>query len=472
VRGGSIRVALLVGLAGCTLGPNYERPAVPVPDAWRIPPDAGDSLAAVRWWDLFQDDVLRDLIRIALEENKDLRTAAARVDEASAQARLTRADQLPRLDGTAQYSRLRFSHVATRPALPPNFDTEQDQWTLNLQAGYEVDLWGRLRRATEAARAQLLATEAVRRTVVISLVSGVAQAYFDLLDLDEELRIAGEALETRREALRILRLRRDAGITADLDLARAEEEEAGTAAVIPDLEQRIVQTEHGLRVLLGRNPGGIPRGRGLTEQVLPPAVPAGLPSELLERRPDILEAEQQLVAANANVGVAKATFLPRITLTGAFGLQSFSLADLFTIGASQAWSIGPQVSVPVYTGGRRDALVDAAEARKVQALQAYGQAVQQAFREVEDALIAHRKIGEARVHHQRELAAARRYLDLAQRRFLNGLASYLDVLDAQRQLFSDQIDGARSLRAHLSAIVQLYKALGGGWAPDAPQAAR
>jgi multidrug efflux system outer membrane protein len=460
-----------LALAGCTLGPDYRRPAVPVPEGWRLPAEAGRSLAAVRWWELFEDETLRGLIHIALEENMDLRLAVARVAEAVAQVRFTRADQLPTVGGSAQYLRQRGSRVAQRPTIPDEISVEQDQWQVALQATFELDLWGRLRRATESARAQLLATEEARRTVVITLVSAVAQAYFDVLDLDEELSVSRGALGTRREALRILRLREKAGITSILDVSRAEEEEAGTAAIIPDLERQVAQAENALSILLGRNPGPIPRGRSLTAQIVPPSVPAGLPSDLLAQRPDVVQAEQQLVAANANIGVARAAFFPRIVLTGAYGVESLQLGSLFTT-AAQIWQLGPQVTVPIYTGGKLQAGVDTAEARREQARIAYRQTIQQAFREVEDALVAHRKAREVREHQEREVTAARRALDLAQRRYLNGLTGYLDVLDAQRQLFADEIDLTRTIRAQIGAVVQVYKALGGGWTPEADQVSR
>jgi multidrug efflux system outer membrane protein len=466
-------LAAALALAGCTLGPDYARPPVETPAGWRLPPDAGESLAALPWWELFRDETLQGLIRIALEENKDLRLAVARIDDARAQVRITRADQFPQAGANAQYGRIRTSRLAGLQRIPDDIPVEQDQWTVSLQASYEIDLWGRLRRATEAARAQLLASEAAQRAVVITLVSAVAQSYFDLLDLDRELAITRQSTDSRREWFSLVKLRRDAGIASELDIWRAEEEVASTAAIVPDIERQIAQAENALSILLGRNPGAIPRGRLLADQVLPPAVPAGLPSELLERRPDIQQAEQQLVAANASIGVARAAYFPQISLTALLGVQTVQLADLVSVGSARFGTLGAQLTAPLFTGGRTAGLVAQAESQREQAVIAYQQAIQQAFREVDDALIAHQKAREVREVQERQVVAATRALELARLRYLNGLASYLDVLDALRQLFGAEIDLTRTRRLQLTAIVQLYRALGGGWTPPpAPQAAR
>jgi multidrug efflux system outer membrane protein len=360
--------------------------------------------------------------------------------------------------------------VGTVP-VAPGIEPERDVFRTTLDLSFELDLWGRLRRANEAARADLLAGEENRRSVAVTLVADVAQAYFDLLELDRELDIARRTLDSRRESLRIARLRSDNGLTSELDLRRAEAEVASAAAQIPGLERRIAETEHRLSVLLGRNPGPIPRGPLLTDQTALPEVPAGLPSTLLERRPDLRQAEQRLVAANARIGEAKAAYFPQVNLTGAFGVESIALSDLFT-GPARVWQFGPRITIPIFNAGKITNQVRAAEARTEQALVQYQQAVQQAFREVEDALVGHRKVREIRPELEALVEANRRSLRIADLRYRDGLSSYLDVLDAQRQLFVSEIDLARTTRDQLAAVVQLYKALGGGWTPEAGPAPR
>jgi multidrug efflux system outer membrane protein len=456
-----------VALAGCTLGPDYRRPEVPLPDAWQAPAGGPGSLADLGWWELFEDPALQALVRTALEGNADLRVAVARVLEARALLGVTRADQFPEVDNRAAADTRRQTERGSMP-LPRTVDPESEHFRTTLDLLFEIDLWGRLRRATEAARAEVLASEAARRAVVTTLVGDVAQAYFSLRALDRERDIAVRTLESRRESLRLVALRFREGLTSELDLRRAESEAATAAAAIPLLEQRIAQTEHRLAVLVGRNPGAVVRGRELTEQPVPPAVPAGLPSALLERRPDLVQAEQRLVAANARIGEAKAAFFPQIRLTGVFGVESAELSDLFT-GPARVWQLGPSVTIPIFNAGRNQARLDATEARRAQALALYEGAVQQAFREVEDALVAHWKTREARRELEALVAAARRTLELADLRYRNGLANFLEVQDPQRQLFAAELALAQAQRDQLLAVVQLYKALGGGWtAADGP----
>ena len=458
--------AALTGLAalvaaGCTLGPDYRRPAVPTPIAWRSPAEGAGSLADLAWWELFRDETLQALIRETLEANKDLRVAVARVAEARAQLGFTRSAQVPQVDGKASAETRRISEVGLIP-LPGSVDPESGVYNTTLDLAFELDFWGRLRRATEAARAELLDSEESRHTVVLTLVSDVAQAYFDLLDLDWELDIARRTVGARRNAVELIQLRFREGITSELDVRRAEAELASTAATVPELERRVAQTENRISVLLGRNPGPVPRGRPLEDQAMPPEIPAGLPSALLDRRPDIRGAEQRLVAANARIGEAKAAFFPQISLTGFFGVESAALSDLFT-GPARIWSFGPTVTLPIFNAGRNRARLDATEARRVQALAQYEQAVQQALREVEDALVAHRKAREVRLEQEALVTASSRALDLGRLRYVNGLATYLDVLDAQRQLFDAELALAGTRRTQLVALVQVYKALGGGW---------
>ena len=462
-------LAVAALLAGCAVGPDYLRPDVPAPQGWRTPAATETSLGDLDWWRVFADETLQGLIRTALEENKDVRLAVARVLESRAQLGVTRSSQFPQLDANGSYNNQRTSTVSAVP-LPPTVNPEQEVFRSTLDLSFEIDLWGRLRRATEAARADLLASEENRRSVVVTLVGDVAQAYFDLLELDRELDIARRTLESRRESLRIVRLRFDNGITSELDLRRAEGEAASAAAQIPDLERQIAQTENRISILLGRNPAPIPRGGSLSEQPVLPEVPAGLPSALLERRPDLRQAEQRLVAANARIGEAKAAYFPQITLTGAFGVESIALSDLFT-GPARVWQFGPRITLPIFNAGRITSQVRAAGARQQQALVQYQQAIQRAFTEVEDTLVSHRKSREIRPDREALVAATRRSLELADLRYKDGLASYLEVLDAQRQLFSAEIDLARTNRDQLTSVVQLYKALGGGWASEASTAA-
>lgn len=460
-------------LAACAVGPDYKRPPVVTPAEWRSQAEGAGSLADLGWWELFQDPALRDLIRAAIEDNTDVLVAVARVAEARAQLGIERAGQFPQLDGRGSYANQRFSQrsfpLNAFPASGEGIDVEQDFFRTSLDLTFELDLWGRLRRATEAARAELLASEDNRRTVLMTLVSDVAQGYFDLLELDREANVARQTLASRRASLDLVQRRFDVGLTSELDVRRAEGEVATAAAVVPELRRRIAQTENRLSLLLGRNPGPILRGAPLDAQRLAPAVPAGLPSELLERRPDVRQAEQRLVAANARIGQAKADFFPRISLTGMFGVESAALSDLFT-GPARVWQVGPAMTVPIFTAGRIASNVRANEAREQQALAQYGQAIRQAFREVEDALVFHRTAREIRAEREARVATASRTLVLATLRYENGLAGYLDVLDAQRQLFAAEIDLAAAQRDQLAAVVQVYRALGGGW-QDQPQEA-
>jgi len=443
-------------LAGCTVGPDYRRPPVPAPTGWRdgaLPADAA-SLADLPWWQLFQDEALRELIVVAIEENKDLRIAVTRVDQARAQLGVTRAAQFPQVDAGASATTNRTSDT-TRPR---GMSVETGLLSTTVDLSFEIDLWGRLRRASEAARVELLATEEARQAVVMALVGDVATTYLGLRELDLELLITRRTVEIARD-------RFEGGLTSGLDLRQAEAELASTSAQIPDLERQIAQTENQLSILLGKNPGGIGRGRPLTGQTFPPAVPAGLPSALLERRPDIRQTEATLIAANARIGVAKAAFFPQISLTGFFGVESAALSDLFT-GPSRIWQFGPTVTLPIFNAGRNRANLQLTEARQREAAIRYEQAIQQAFREVEDALVAHRKARGGLAEQDAAVRASREALEIAELRYTGGRTSYLDVLVAQRTLLAAELAQSRTLRGQLVAVVQLYKALGGGWAPD------
>ena len=460
-------------LGGCALGPDYERPPVAQPESFRMQQEATleeSSLADLGWWDLFEDENLQALIRKALVENKDVRIAVARVREARALLAATGADLFPRIDGKSSLQRNQVSQAVVRQFglgrggnLPQIPATTQFRATADLS--FELDFWGRLRRATEAAQADLLARESARRTVVLTLVSDLAKAYFELQELDFQLKLAKDTLKTRQEALDLIRLRKLVGQRSTREIRRAEQDVARAQAVIPDLERQIGQKEHQLTLLMGRNPARIVRGTSLRDHPLPPEVPAGLPSALLERRPDIVEAEQRLVAANAKIGVAKAAFFPQISLTGNFGAQSLQFADLF-VGSSRVWMFGPTLTVPIFNMGRNRANLEVSRAQQEQALASYERTIQQAFREVEDALLAHQKIQEVRTEQERLIKLSREALKLAQLEYLNGKASYLEVLGAQREALNAETALAQTQRTHLLTVVQLYKSLGGGWTSE------
>lgn len=459
--GTAAALLLSVFLTSCTLGPNYQRPVVQTPETWRAPAPA--TTVDLAWWEQFQDRALRDLIREALESSHDLRIAVARVDQARALAGITRADQFPTVNAGASASKNRFSDTTE----PRGFGGESNRFAVAADLSFELDLWGRLRRATEAARAELLATEEARNVVQMTLVSDVATAYLRLRQLDLELETTRRNVTSRRDSLQIVRDRFEAGLTSALDMHQAEAGLAATAARVPELERLLAQTEHQLSILVGVPPRAIARGRELTAQTSPPDVPAGLPSELLERRPDIRLAEAALVAANARIGVAKAEYFPRISLTGLFGVESADLSDLFGSG-SRIWGVGGGLAQPIFNAGRLRNNVEFAEARQREALVAYEQTIYQSFRDVEDALVAHRKSREALAEQSVAVRASREALDVAESRYRSGLTTYLDVLDAQRTLLAAEVEESRTLLSQLVSIVQLYRALGGGWEKGAP----
>ena len=454
-------------LAGCTVGPNYKRPAVPVPATFRAPepiPGGTASLADLGWWEVFRDEQLRELMRTALARNYDLRQAVARVEAAQANLGATRSYESPQVGAAGDVEFTRLSRDGTF-ALPKSFVPSQNrnwgQATANLLS-FEVDLWGRLRRSTEAARARLLSSVENRRAVMTTLVSDVATAYFTLRELDAELEISEHTLETRRESLRLTQSRRGGGVATLLDLRQAEQLVDTAAQTIPALRQQIEQTENQINLLLGNGPGGVARGRTLNEQQVPPEVPTGLPSSLLERRPDIRAAEDSLVAANADIGVAKAAYFPRLSLTGFLGGQSTQLTSLFA-GPQSAWTFVPQVTQPVFTAGRLKSGVRFSEAQKESALVDYERTVQTAFTEVSDALIAHHRVRESRTQQEALVAALEDRKRLAYLRYQGGVDTQLNALDADRDLFQAELALARIKLNELVAVVQLYKALGGGW---------
>ena len=464
-------VAMTV-LAGCMLGPDYQRPTLPLPAQYRDaePPAPGReavSLADLQWFQLFQDEALQALIRTSLEQNYDVRIAVARILEAQAQLGITRSFLFPQLDGNGIIARDRLSEE--RFLTPPSGQNEGNTFFLGLSLFYEIDLWGRLRRETEAARAELLATEWARRAVLVALVADVARAYFELRQLDLDLEIAKRTFASREKSLRLTRAREEEGVATRLDIRQAENLLYTAAARIPDIERLMTQKENEIRFLLALPPGDIRRGLPLTAQPLPPEIPAGLPAGLLERRPDIRQAEDVLVAANAQIGAAKALYFPTFSLTGLLGLESDDLKD-FVSASARTWSIGVGILQPIFNAGRIRSFNEAAAARHMQTLARYEQVIQTAFREVSDALIGYRKTREQRVQQALLVEALADSARLANLRFIEGIDSYLQVLDAERQLFDAELELTRVQTNELLNFVQLYKALGGGWQPDQPTA--
>src|SRR5579883_1841349 len=458
-----------IALAGCAVGPNYQRPTVQVPQNFRGPGGTSAaaepaSLADMKWWEVFRDEQLQQLIRTGLQRNYDLRDAVAHVEAARANLGITRSEQYPNVSASGDVNLTRLSRDGSFP-LPPSFVPSQNrnwgQAGLNLLS-FEVDIWGRLRRATEAARANLLNAEDTRKAVVTTLVSDVATGYFTLRQLDEELDISRQTLGTRRQSLDLIKSRQKGGIATDLDLRQGEQLVYTASETIPTLEQQIEQTENQISLLLGRNPEGVVRGRSLTQQEIPPEVPAGLPSALLERRPDIRAAEQDLIAANANIGAAKAAYFPQISLSGFIGGQSTQLVSLFN-GPNSAWSFVPQASQPIFTAGRLKSSVRLAEARQQLALAQYEKTIQTAFTEVSNALIAHQKVRESRIEQQLLVNALTDRKRLAYVRYEGGVDTLLNALDADRDLFQAELTLSQIRLNELLSVVQLYKALGGGW---------
>ncbi len=455
-----IQILPVIFLAGCTFGPKYQRPAINTPATYRgaaaETQTATESFGDTKWDSVFVDEELRKLIRKALEQNFDLRVAASRVLQAQAQVSITRADQFPTISGNGGASR---SRSPSNPVFP-GFEANQSQ--LGLSAAWQLDFWGRYRKATEAARATLLANEWARRAVVTTLVANVASAYFQLRELDLELEISKRTLTARQEALKLNQTLEKGGSIALLDVRQAEILVETAARTIPDLERMIEQQENLISTLMGENPGPAARGLKLVEQPLISMIPAGLPSALLERRPDIRQAEQQLIAANAQIGVAKAAYFPQISLTGSAGFQAYSMTGLFD---SKVFNVGTSMTQPIFDMGKIRANVRLTEAQKQEMLLTYQKSIQQAFREVSDSLIAYQKNREYRERQQSLREAAHGAAKLSEIRYKGGATSYLEVLTSETNLFDAELDLAKAQLNERTAIVQVYNALGGGWQP-------
>src|SRR5467141_1478248 len=456
-----ILCVLVVEAAGCMMGPNYKRPTVSVPTAFRsaMPdqPAAAASLGNEKWWDVYQDPVLADLIHTALQQNYDVRIAASRVLEAQAQLGITRANQFPSASVGADIYSQRNAKVSS---VLPGYEVNAGQ--LNLSVIWNLDFWGKYRRQTEEARAQLLATKWGQQAVVSSLVANVATAYFQLRALDSQLEIAKNTLGSRQQSLQLTRVLATHGSASDLDVSQSEQLVYTASESIPDLERQIQQQENLLSILLGENPGFISRGQALTEQPVPEAVPAGLPSELLERRPDVRQAEEIIVAANAQIGVAKASFFPSISLTGTGGLESNAL-NRFINAPSQTWSGALSVAQPVFQGGALRSGLRLSRAQYQEAVLSYQQTVQNAFEQVSNSLVASQKDREFREQQELLTQAARQTNQLSEVLYKNGGASYLQVLTSETNYFSAELNLVEAQLNERLALVQLYQSLGGGW---------
>ena len=448
-------------VTGCKVGPNYKRPTVQTPTEYRELKDGPQvqpqvaSYADLPWWQVFQDPTLQELIRTALKQNYDLQLATERINAGRAQVQITRSNLFPQVAGNGDFS----------GGKEHNFQTKSNFLTLTADAAFQLDFFGKLRRATEASRAELLATQDAQQTVILTLVSDVASDYFALLQLDLQLQITHDTVTTQEDSVKLTKLRVDHGVATKLDVLQAQQVLDSANATIPDLERQIAQEENAISILLGNYPQGVPRGHTLVEQVLPPDVPPGLPSTLLERRPDIREAEQILVAANAQIGVAKAEFFPQISLTGSGG-GAFGRSSAFSgLMSSQLgiWSYGAQVSQPIFTGGALRGNLRLAESQHNQALISYRQAIQQAFGDASDALIGYQKNHEVRVRQEQTVADLQESVRLSIMRYRGGTTTYLEVLDGQRSLFSAELVLAQARGTEYQSLVQLYRVLGGGW---------
>jgi len=460
-----LTMILVLILTGCMLGPDYKRPTVETPQAWRFDEKEAKDLVNTAWWEQFNDPVLNELVLIALRENKDLMIASASVEEYMGRYGVTRSALFPQVSASGEAGRQRISQVDGPSPLSPWVNPNYDFYQVLLSASWELDIWGKLRRATEAARADLLSTEEARRAVVLTLVTSVASGYVTLRDLDKQLEISKQTAKSREESYKLFQLRFTGGVISELQLSQVKSEYEAALATIPKIEKSIGQQENLISILLGRNPRAIPRGKTIDELVLP-SVPAGLPSDLLERRPDIRQAEQNLISANANIGVAKALYFPTISLTGFLGTSSLSLSDLFS-GPSKTWSWAVPISFPIFTAGAIEGQVRAAEAIQQQALFQYEKAIQNGFREVDDALIDQNRTREQLKAQLRQIDALKAYARLARVRYENGYTSYVEVLDAERTLFDKELSYTQTQDQLFQALVNLYKAMGGGWVVEA-----
>ena len=461
MRARALALACSALVAGCMVGPDYSRPAVDAPAAFQFAPKEQADAADTAWWKQFGDPVLDALIDEALANNRNVKVAVANVDQASAVFTQVRSPLFPQLGYGASGARARSSEAGRSPLVSDLVANPQDAYQAALSVSWELDLWGRIRRQSEAARANLLATDEARRGVILSLVSSVASNYLQLRGLDAQLEVSKKTLGAYGESVKLFTLQFRYGQVSQMNVAQAQSQYETAAAQIPQIESQIAQVENGLSILLGRNPGRIERGKAIDDLVAP-AIPAGLPSSLLERRPDLLQAEQSLVAANAQIGAAKALYFPTISLTGALGSASPDLSDLFK-GPARIWSYAGQLAGPIFTFGAVSGQVAQAEAAQSAALQSYQLAIQNAFADVDNALVSNAKGQEQVAAQQRLVAALSDYTRLARLQFDGGYAPYSTVLQAEQALFPAQLNLVAYRTATLGTSVSLYKAMGGGW---------
>jgi outer membrane protein, multidrug efflux system len=456
--GRAASAALVISALGCAVGPDYRRPELPTPPSFRETAEEQASIADLPWWEVFHDDVLQELIGDALASNRDLMTAVANVEQARDVAAVQRGELFPQASYEGDATRGKNSQLGS-PFVSP---LTQNVFFAGFNAAWEIDIWGRIRRATESARAQMLASDAVRRGVVLSLVTGVAQEYLELRELDLELEISNRNVQSFQETYELFERQYKGGVTSILDPLSGEAALAQVAATVPDTELRIVKKENQLSVLLGGPAGPIPRGAALVDQTLPAEAPAGVPSLLLERRPDLIEAEQNVIAANAEIGVAFAAFFPKIGLTALYGAVSNELSDLLKSGAT-AWSYGAQLTGPLWTWGQTWYAWEAAKAADQASIYEYQQSVLEALEDVSNALTARQKVALQREQLERQVNALTESVRVAKIRYLGGLVTYLEVLNAQQQLFPAELALAQAQLDERLAVVALYRALGGGW---------
>jgi multidrug efflux system outer membrane protein len=455
---------LAVLLTGCILGPDYRRPAVDTPQSFRYEETEARDTANTDWWKAFEEPVLEALIHEALAHNKTIKIAAANIEQAAGVLMQTRASLFPQLSTSGSAARDRLSRLNATP-LSSAIPNPQTSLELLAGASWEIDLWGRIRRLSEAAQANLLAGEEARRGVILSLVASVSSGYIQLRGLDDQLEIAGRTLAAYGESVKLFELQFAHGQVSRMTVEQARSQYETAAAAIPQIESQIAQTEHGLCILLARKPGSLERGKPISELAIP-AVPAGLPSQLLERRPDLAQAEQDLIAANAQIGAARALYFPTISLTGALGAQSAELSDLFQ-GPARVWSYAGSFTGPIFTAGAIRGQVKQAEAAQEAALQNYENAILNAFSDVENALVSHRKLGGQLEAEQRLVTSLREYDRLAWLQYHGGYTPYLTVLNAESQLFQAELNYSGARTSALVALINIYKAMGGGWVSEA-----
>jgi outer membrane protein, multidrug efflux system len=463
----NVLITFLIALTlfGCAVGPNYLRPGIDVPQTWRFEDKEAKNVANTAWWEQFNDPVINELIQIALKENKDLKIAAARIEQFVGQLQTTRAPLFPQIGAGGTAGRERASELTgPSPLLGSTISPTFDNYQIFLNANWEIDLWGKVRRATEAARANILSTEEARRSVILTLVTSVASSYANLLDLDKQLDLTKRTAKSYKDSYDLFMVRLKYGSVSELEVSQAKSQYEQAMADIPFFEKAIAKQENALSVLLGRNPGPIPRGKTIDELNLL-SVPAGLPSDLLTNRPDIRQAEQDLIAANANIGAAKAQYFPSISLTGMFGFASMDLGKLF-FGPAKIWSFAAPVAAPIFTGGAISGQVKSADAVKRQTLFRYQQVIQTAFQEVDDALVDQQRTRERLTFLGQQVGTLRDYVRLARLRYDNGYSSYLEVLYAENLLYNAELMVTGVQGTLFQTLVNCYKAMGGGWVPE------